>query len=974
MRRNFLPKIRLGINVLVMVCIAAISKANLVGAEMQYSLLNDSVLVTVSVYDNYSGNFNMSPYVKLRHSNSSSSKTGLLKLISKTDVTPKCANGCSKFTSATCSNDFTLVRLTYQTTFAFENFSSGDCDMVLTWQSCCRPHTSRPFFLQSTFNRCVENGNTSPVFSKAPMVIASQFQHYSNFWSAVDSDGDSLRYELAPAYINNSEVYDYGKDLDYTGPLKYLGYPEKSSTKYPRGFHLNKFTGLLRFYPTTESSAPVVVKVSEYRGGVKIGQIVRDVTMTVQRVTNRKPVISGINGTSKETINACVGQEVCFSIVPRDLDSRDNLTLTWTSDIPDAKITTKSGRRPELDFCWTPKGKDLNKGTFRLNLRVSDNSCDLKGLFEKTITINIRRPFEASYVPSISGCQEISLLSKTKGLGSEKVSYLWEVGDEEYTTKNITLSYDKEGTPTAKLTVTNEETGCKDEYASSFTVPAKPVVLTDESISTCVENPVELSASGGTSVKWMDAQRKVLSEHGEFSTMVTSPTSFIVQVEDEYGCRDEKTVSVDIIEPQIELFQRDDQDEAVAIVCQDNSIWFEATGAHEAAYEWSKGGLVNPQTDKAEYKFKRSSIVSVSTTDKNGCYGTVSFPVTVDNDCVWPGDIDGDEEVNNIDVLYVGLAYNEQSSPVRKPVSNEWKSFHAENWAGEFIQSAGTRNYKHADTNGDGIIDFLDLNAIDVFYKKEYKTNKKKTEKGAQLKFVHEVDSLKNNKRVHKVSVHLGDQKSVARNVYGIAFSIDYQASVKASSVVFDTDDSWITKGSNKIQLVKNLPEYNTEDEIVGGKIDVAISRTDKVSVSGAGKVGLLKFVIEDDIDWKNLNEISLDFLGVHLIDNEGKPIDAYGVNSVISLNPTSIGEGTFGEGINVFPNPTSNGHLTLSINEEASTINASIVSITGQEVMRIPNLTSGINHIDVTNLQGYYFIRVVSEEGLSKSIPVVIK
>lgn len=978
MRRNFLPRIRLGINLLVLMCIAAISKADLVGAEMHYELMNDSVVVTLTAYDDYNGTSNISPTIKLGAANSSISNTEMLKLVSRTDVTPTCSNGCSKFTSPSCSNKFTLVKVTYQATFDFETFSSSNCDMVLTWQSCCRPHTSRSFYLESTFNRCIEKGNSSPTFSSAPIVIANQFQHYSNFWSATDADGDSLKYELAPANINNSELYDYGKGFDYTAPLKYLGYPENNGVKYPRGFHLNKNTGLLRFYPTTESSAPVVVIVSEYRGGVKIGHVIRDVTMRVERVSNRKPVISGVDGTSKELITACVGQEVCFSIVPRDLDSRDNLTLTWSSDIPDAKITTTSGKRPELDFCWTPKGKDLVKGTYRLNLKISDNSCELKGVFEKTITINVLRPFEASYVTSISGCQEITLQSKSKGVNQNKLTYLWEIGDESFTTKNAVVSYDKGGVQTAKLIVTNTETGCKDEYASTFTVPSKPQVITDETASTCAGQPANLTASGGNSVKWMDNRGNVMSTEAEFSPIVNEPTSFVVQIADQYGCTDEQTVDVEILEAEIRLFASFDRDEEDVITCKGNTVSFEAEGAASNGYIWSSEGLTHHSDNaQAQYSFNQSTTVTVSGIDKNGCSGTMSMPVTVDPDCVWPGDIDGDEEVNNIDVLYVGLAYNEQSSPVRRPVENKWEAFHAHNWAGEFVQTSGTRNHKHADTNGDGVINFLDINAIDAFYHNEYETNKKKVEKGPQLKFVYEVDSVKvKGKKLYSVSVHLGDQKQQAKNVYGLAFTIEYESEVEASSIVFDTDNSWITKGSNKIQLVKNIPTYDKNDKskITGGKIDIAISRTDKIAVSGAGKVGLLKFVIEDNIDWKNLDEIFLDLKGVHLIDNQGNSLDAYGVGSTIDLRTTSVAETAFGEGINIYPNPATNGHLTLSIDEDANRMRASIVSVTGQEVMTLQNLTSGVNHINVSELQGYYFVRVVSEEGLSKSIPVIIK
>ena len=144
--------------------------------------------------------------------------------------------------------------------------------------------------------------------------------------------------------------------------------------------------------------------------------------------------------------------------------------------------------------------------------------------------------------------------------------------------------------------------------------------------------------------------------------------------------------------------------------------------------------------------------------------------------------------------------------------------------------------------------------------------------------------------------------------------------------------------------------------------------------MSGKGKVGILKFVIDDDIDWKTSGNVSLSFQGVHLIDEKGDHQDAYGVSSTIELHALSIAPISFGSDISVYPNPTSSGNLTLSIPENANDLRASILSVTGQEVMVVSNLNDGINSIDVSALQGYYLLQIVSENGLSKSIPLVIE
>ena len=79
---------------------------------------------------------------------------------------------------------------------------------------------------------------------------------------------------------------------------------------------------------------------------------------------------------------------------------------------------------------------------------------------------------------------------------------------------------------------------------------------------------------------------------------------------------------------------------------------------------------------------------------------------------VWPGDTDADGIAHHVDVLNIGLAYG--NIGVGRPQARlQWQAQRAINWDSLF--HAGL-NYKHADCNGDGIVNTDDTLAIHLNY------------------------------------------------------------------------------------------------------------------------------------------------------------------------------------------------------------------------------------------------------------------
>ena len=73
---------------------------------------------------------------------------------------------------------------------------------------------------------------------------------------------------------------------------------------------------------------------------------------------------------------------------------------------------------------------------------------------------------------------------------------------------------------------------------------------------------------------------------------------------------------------------------------------------------------------------------------------------------IWPGDINNNGVVNEVDMLFWGIAYG-QTGPSRMPMDSTFIGYPFDSlWAQSFPMGP---NYAYADANGDGVVNNLDL-------------------------------------------------------------------------------------------------------------------------------------------------------------------------------------------------------------------------------------------------------------------------
>ncbi len=320
--------------------------------------------------------------------------------------------------------------------------------------------------------------------------------------------------------------------------------------------------------------------------------------------------------------------------------------------------------------------------------------------------------------------------------------------------------------------------------------------------------------------------------------------------------------------------------------------------------------------------------------------------------CVWAGDTDTNKVVNHFDILPLGLGFG-QTGTVRPNADINYDCEPALN----FVNSTpvtGT-NYKHADTDGNGLVNANDTVAIIqnwglIHLKNSYINNQ------TGIPFFIDYETAIPGQTV-QIPIILGDSTVPADSIYGIAFSINYDETLTDSNSVYvDFNTSWL--GTNNTDLINIQKDFYTQ-----GKIDVGVVRTDQVNRSGIGQIGSFNLTIKDDILKSNTQRLDLLISDVRIITNaETERVAATPPTDILisiasNLNPVLHKDIR----VNMFPNPVKD-QLFIQSNDAIQTIE--LIDMTG----RILQQKKGEDALQQTlSLAGFsngmYLIRVSTSQ-----------
>ena len=297
----------------------------------------------------------------------------------------------------------------------------------LQWERCCRNDiiknivdpggTPMAFYMEfpSPYpNNGAFNKNSSPEFMRDPLNYLCVGEAFKYDFKIRDSDGDELRMKIG---IPNAGKYtSQFSPMQSTGPAPYddvmwasgynVGSPQNVMDGNP-DLYVDNDSAFIYLVPTQIGVYVISVVAEEFRNGVKIGEVVRELQLEVLNCPPRhKPDITTSIVGDNSTVNAYIGQQVCFDVKATDNDVAEILkfrvdtvgmykiiengaTLDPSDIAGTQNITTR--------FCWTPTCPIDTAGGAFIDFIVYDNSCPFSQ--DDTIRVKFKLSEEPNFAP-----------------------------------------------------------------------------------------------------------------------------------------------------------------------------------------------------------------------------------------------------------------------------------------------------------------------------------------------------------------------------------------------------------------------------------------------------------------------------------------------------------------------------------------------------------------------------------------------
>ncbi len=256
---------------------------------------------------------------------------------------------------------------TYIDTITFPNGGNFNIYSEDCCRNCAIINLSNPcgesFHLGT--NVWVDPTNSTPVFLNPPITLAQLQVPFNYNPMPFDADGDSIVWSV---------------DTPLTAIATYVQGWVVPSADALSPFTMDPLTGEVSFLPNLQGYFVASFLVSEYRNGVKIGEIRRDMQIIVVPSFNNPPVISSNSNNfpfSGKSYTIAPGSSFNLTVSIYDADAQPVAVnsvgepLILASNPATVGITT-NGNTTTASVNWTPNASQVRVLPYILALRVAD--------------------------------------------------------------------------------------------------------------------------------------------------------------------------------------------------------------------------------------------------------------------------------------------------------------------------------------------------------------------------------------------------------------------------------------------------------------------------------------------------------------------------------------------------------------------------------------------------------------------------
>ncbi len=205
------------------------------------------------------------------------------------------------------------------------------------------------------------------------------------FWEhnpgAYDVDGDSLSYSLVACRGLEGNVilsWELPNMIDET-------------VNVDDSFTINPLTGTIAWVdPVIAGEYNIAIKISEFRNGILVGYVIRDMQVSVRNCANEPPIVSIV----EDTCVVAGGDPLVFTVSAYDLSSQVDLQAVGAPMTELTNLATFTTIN-EVDtvigtFTWSPQCEEVRPGSYQMLFVGEDRgsfNTDLVDIMEVNITV-----------------------------------------------------------------------------------------------------------------------------------------------------------------------------------------------------------------------------------------------------------------------------------------------------------------------------------------------------------------------------------------------------------------------------------------------------------------------------------------------------------------------------------------------------------------------------------------------------------